>query len=131
MMARLELMVVTFMSEDGRISVPGWVVGIGSFRRWTDGKDFPNEGRIWWLCGEVWADMIKEHVFRTLPPKPRSRVSRIRFLGGLLQRQADEFPAFDNRRLFALIQHCTLGRLGGDLLHLLQHHERLFDQQTS
>jgi Uma2 family endonuclease len=56
-------MAVTVISEDGRISVPGWIVDINSFRRWIDGDDFPKEGRIWWLCGEVWADMSKEQIF--------------------------------------------------------------------
>jgi Putative restriction endonuclease len=56
-------MVVTVISEVGTISVPGWVIDIDSFRRWSDAEDFPEEGRIWWLCGEVWVDMSKEQIF--------------------------------------------------------------------
>ena len=54
---------------DGKISVPVWVVDIDSFRRWTDGEDFPKKGRVWWLCGEVWADMSKEQIFTHLAVK--------------------------------------------------------------
>jgi Putative restriction endonuclease len=51
---------------DGKISVPFWVTDIDSFRRWVDCEDFPEAGRIWWLCGEVWADMSKEQIFTHL-----------------------------------------------------------------
>ena len=54
---------------DGKISVPCWVVDIDSFRRWTDCDDFPTTGRVWWLCGEVWADMSKEQIFSHLAVK--------------------------------------------------------------
>jgi Uma2 family endonuclease len=54
---------VTFIHEDEKVSVPGWVVDLDSFRRWTDDDDFPQTGRIWWLRGEVWVDMSKEQIF--------------------------------------------------------------------
>lgn len=54
---------------DGKISVPCWVVDLESFRRWTDCDDFPEQGRVWWLCGEVWADMSKEQIFTHLVVK--------------------------------------------------------------
>ncbi len=60
-------MIVTVI--DGKISVPCWVVDIDSFRRWADGDDFPKTGRVWWLCGEVWADMSKEQIFTHLVVK--------------------------------------------------------------
>jgi Uma2 family endonuclease len=60
-------MVVTVI--DGKISVPFWVVDIDSFRRWTDMDDFPEKGQVWWLCGEVWADMSKEQIFSHLGVK--------------------------------------------------------------
>ena len=60
---------VTYLNESEKVSVPGWVVDIDSFRRWTDCEDFPQEGRIWWLCGEVWADMSKEQIFTHLAVK--------------------------------------------------------------
>ena len=62
-------MAVTVISADGTISVPSWVIDIDAFRRWTDSDDFPKDGRIWWLCGEVWADMSKEQIFTHLVVK--------------------------------------------------------------
>lgn len=60
-------MIVTVI--DGKISVPCWVVDIDSFRRWTDADEFPQQGRVWWLCGEVWADMSKEQIFTHIAVK--------------------------------------------------------------
>jgi len=57
-------MVVTVI--DGKISVPFWVIDIDSFRRWTDMDSFPEKGQVWWLRGEVWADMSKEQIFSHL-----------------------------------------------------------------
>ena len=54
---------VTIVDESRRVSVPGWVTDLESFRRWTDSDDFPDEGQIWWLRGEVWIDMSKEQMF--------------------------------------------------------------------
>lgn len=62
-------MVTVHFDETERVSVPGWVVDIQSFRRWTDTDDFPDKGRIWWLCGEVWIDMSKEQIFTHLAVK--------------------------------------------------------------
>jgi Uma2 family endonuclease len=61
---RRNFMVITVI--DGKISVPFWVVDIDSFRRWTDCDDFPEKGQVWWLRGEVWADMSKEQIFSHL-----------------------------------------------------------------
>jgi Uma2 family endonuclease len=54
---------VTFVSESDRVSVPGWVTDLASFRRWRDDEDFPETGRICYLNGEVWIDMSKEQIF--------------------------------------------------------------------
>jgi Uma2 family endonuclease len=55
--------------NDIEVHVPGWVLDINSFRRWTDNEDFPLKGYIWWLRGEVWADMSKEQIFSHLAVK--------------------------------------------------------------
>jgi Uma2 family endonuclease len=55
--------VATGIPADEDLDVPGWVVDINSFRRWVDSPHFPNRGRIWWLCGKVWADMSREQLF--------------------------------------------------------------------
>ncbi|MBI3822075.1 MAG: Uma2 family endonuclease [Planctomycetes bacterium] len=62
-------MLVTVISDLGPIIIPTWVVDIDSFRRWTDCDDFPEHGKVWWLCGEVWADMSKEQIFTHLVVK--------------------------------------------------------------
>jgi Uma2 family endonuclease len=54
---------VTIIDESRAVSVPEWVKDLDSFRRWTDEDDFPDEFRVWWLCGEVWIDMSKEQIF--------------------------------------------------------------------
>jgi Uma2 family endonuclease len=60
-------MVVTVI--EGKISVPFWVNDIDAFRRWADTDDFPETGSVWWLAGEVWADMSKEQIFSHLAVK--------------------------------------------------------------
>jgi Uma2 family endonuclease len=55
--------VVTFIDESRRVTVPGWVTDLESFRRWADSDEFPEEGQLWWLRGEVWIDMSKEQIF--------------------------------------------------------------------
>jgi Uma2 family endonuclease len=54
---------ITIIAETGEFTVPEWVTDIDGFRRWRDEIDFPEEGRIWWLCGKVWADMSREQNF--------------------------------------------------------------------
>jgi Uma2 family endonuclease len=53
----------TFIADGARLHIPASVVDIESFRRWADTEEFPERGNIWWLCGEVWADMSKEQIF--------------------------------------------------------------------
>jgi len=55
--------------NDVELHVPGWVVDIESFRKWTDTEEFPDRGHVWWLRGEVWADMSKEQIFSHLAIK--------------------------------------------------------------
>jgi Uma2 family endonuclease len=53
----------TLFTDDVEVHVPRWVNDLKSFRRWRDSEDFPEEGRICFLNGEVWADMSKQQVF--------------------------------------------------------------------
>jgi Uma2 family endonuclease len=71
--------VITFVSEGGEFTVPAEVVDINSFRRWLDSPEFPQRGRIWWLCGKVWADMSREQIFTHLAIKSEYTI----VLGGL------------------------------------------------
>lgn len=54
---------MTVFIDEAFLTVPTWVVDIDAFRRWAHSPDFPERGNIWWLCGEVWADMSKEQIF--------------------------------------------------------------------
>jgi Uma2 family endonuclease len=45
------------------VIVPEWVEDRASFHRWADSEDFPAEGRIDYLHGEVWIDMSEEQLF--------------------------------------------------------------------
>jgi Uma2 family endonuclease len=48
---------------EGDVFIPEWVKSLASFRRWCDSEEFPEEGRIDYLQGEVWVDMSWEQVF--------------------------------------------------------------------
>ena len=55
---------ITVISESNSVvSIPGWVVDLESFRRWADDDDFPEDGRAFFLKGEVWIDMSKQQIF--------------------------------------------------------------------
>jgi Uma2 family endonuclease len=56
-------MQVRFLVEKQKLSVPSWVSDLESFRRWADHPDFPEEGRISFLEGEVWVDLSREQLF--------------------------------------------------------------------
>ncbi|HWG44064.1 MAG TPA: Uma2 family endonuclease [Gemmataceae bacterium] len=61
---------ITVINEFNRVvSIPTWIVDLESFRRWVDADDFPEDGRIWYLKGEVWIDMSKEQIFTHLAVK--------------------------------------------------------------
>lgn len=53
----------TLIVEPEEITIPSWVQDLISFRRWTESEDFPEQGRICFLKGEVWIDMSKEQLF--------------------------------------------------------------------
>jgi len=46
-----------------KISIPAWVVDLGSFRRWACSDEFPEAGGISFLDGEIWADLEMEQLF--------------------------------------------------------------------
>jgi Uma2 family endonuclease len=49
--------------QEQDVCIPEWVVDLDSFGRWADSDEFPEEGRICYLRGEVWVDMSKQQVF--------------------------------------------------------------------
>src|SRR5205085_733829 len=48
---------------EGEVFIPEWVETLLAFRRWCDSAEFPEEGRIDYLQGEVWVDMSPEQIF--------------------------------------------------------------------
>jgi Uma2 family endonuclease len=54
---------VNFVSESTRVRIPEGINTLEAFRRWAGADDFPQDGRIWYLKGEVWVDMSKEQLF--------------------------------------------------------------------
>jgi Uma2 family endonuclease len=56
-------MATVVFDESEKLTIPTWVTDLSSFRHWADGDDFPENGRICWLDGDVWADMSKEQIF--------------------------------------------------------------------
>lgn len=57
------------ITDDVHLDIPVWVTSLATFRRWTDEPDFPEKGNIWWLRGEVWADMSQEQIFSHIDVK--------------------------------------------------------------
>ena len=45
------------------MQIPLGVIDLDSFRAWVDCDDFPDQGRIDYIKGEVWVDMGKEQIF--------------------------------------------------------------------
>src|SRR5262245_23535752 len=45
------------------VKIPLWVSDLNSFRRWAESDEFPQEGRIEFIKGQVWVDMSKEQLF--------------------------------------------------------------------
>jgi Uma2 family endonuclease len=79
----------------GAIRVPVWVQDLESFRRWCLSEEFPDEGNVSFLNGQLWVD----------PSMERDVHSQIKFA---------IFAA-----LFPLIQHNRLGRGYPDRMRLV------------
>jgi Uma2 family endonuclease len=54
-----------------QVEIPVWVTDLESFRRWADSDEFPQQGRLDYIKGEVWVDMSKEQVFTHVLVKTR------------------------------------------------------------
>ena len=54
---------------DNRMRVPADVFDLASFRRWATSDDFPEEGRISFLDGQLEIDMSPEELFCHVDPK--------------------------------------------------------------
>ena len=52
-----------FILDGVSICVPGWIVDHTSFRQWFHSDEFPEEGRVSFLNGEVMFDMSREQIY--------------------------------------------------------------------
>jgi Uma2 family endonuclease len=46
-----------------QIAIPGWVEDLATYRKWIYSGEFPEQGRIGFLHGEVWVDLSMEEFF--------------------------------------------------------------------
>jgi Uma2 family endonuclease len=91
------------------LDIPTWVVDLASFRRWVDSDEFPDEGRVCFINGEVWADMSMQQIFSHLRVK-----SVLNFvMEGLIQQAGTGLYLPDGLRLYhtatelSVIPDCT------------------------
>jgi Uma2 family endonuclease len=70
---------ITIVNETDQVDVPPWVSDLDSFRRWADLDEFPEEGRICYLKGNVWVDMSREQIFSHVAVKTEFTIT----LGGM------------------------------------------------
>jgi Uma2 family endonuclease len=68
---------------EGEVRIPGWVVDLPSFRGWCGSDEFPEEGRIDYIKGEVWVDRGGEYLFGHNP----ARTEFTTVLGSLVKRE--------------------------------------------
>jgi Uma2 family endonuclease len=55
--------IVSTVVIEEEVRIPDWVRNLRSFRRWAHSEEFPDQGWISYLNGEVWVDMTKEQLF--------------------------------------------------------------------
>jgi Uma2 family endonuclease len=48
---------------EDKVSIPGWVDDLESFRRWARSGEMPERGWLSYLNGEVWVDLSMEQLF--------------------------------------------------------------------
>jgi Uma2 family endonuclease len=108
------MVVLSLYGEDllvDYVRIPLWAIDLDSFRAWMDRDDYPDQGRIDYIKGEVWIDMTKEQVFTHVLVKTRitavlSELAEARerdlFLGdGILLTNVDADIAVNPDALFA------------------------------
>src|SRR5713101_2740552 len=71
----------TFVADEAEIQVPEWIDDLKSFQRWLDSDEFPEQGRVCYMRGEVWIDMSKEQLLSHIRVKDQFT----RVLGGWVE----------------------------------------------
>jgi hypothetical protein len=72
------------------------VTDLASFRRWWESDEFPEEGRVCFINGEVWADMSRQQVFSHV--RIKSVLSIV--VGGFIQQADTGIFLSDGLRVF-------------------------------
>jgi Uma2 family endonuclease len=59
----------TVIFDGTTVEIPEGVTDLASFRDWAESEEFPEEGRICFINGGVWADMSMQQIFSHLRVK--------------------------------------------------------------
>jgi hypothetical protein len=51
------------IQQPENLIVPDWVTDLDSFGRWAESDEFPDDGRIDYLAGEIWIEMSEDKVW--------------------------------------------------------------------
>jgi Uma2 family endonuclease len=86
----------TVIFDDAAVQIPAWVVDLASFRRWWESDEFPEEGRICFINGEVWADMSRQQIFSHLRVKATLNTT----IDGLVRKAGTGLYLPDGLRVF-------------------------------
>lgn len=81
---------------EDRVSIPGWVDDLESFRRWARSGNMPEQGWFSYLNGEVWVDLSMEQLFSHNRVKTQFTI----VLGGLVETEGMGY-FFSDRTLFS------------------------------
>ncbi len=77
---------------EDKVSIPGWVDDLESFRRWARSGDMPEHGWFSFLNGEVWVDLSPEQLFSHNQVRAEFTV----VLGGLAKTEGKGYFFSDN-----------------------------------
>lgn len=86
----------TVVCTEGSLQIPAWVTDFASFRRWAESAEFPEDGRICFINGEVWADMSWQQVFSHVRVKGALNLT----LGTLVRKAGQGMYLPDGLRLY-------------------------------
>jgi Uma2 family endonuclease len=86
----------TVVYPEGRLQIPIWVRDLASFRRWAESDEFPEEGRVCFINGEVWADMSRQQIFSHVRLKGEINIT----LGNLIRETGQGMYLPDGLRLY-------------------------------
>ena len=72
------------LTDNGSAAIPPWVVDFPSFCRWVTSNEFPDDGRIEFVNGQIRADMTMQQVYSHLRIK-----SELNMVIGALAKELD------------------------------------------